>query len=140
MHPSGSYTQFMARYFPTFIAGFFAGVLSLAITVALFTDLHWRNHPDNSDVSMGMLLGSVLVLCAASFTLVRGRAGSVWVLVGLQVLSLLVLLSTYGPGTHQGMFVFGVMVHLAGLLILNSTRHRQMRAELVEVAIRRRAR
>lgn len=140
MHPSGSYAQFMARYFPTFIAGFFAGVLSLAITVALFTDLHWRNHPDNSDVSMGMLLGSVLVLCAASFTLVRGRAGSVWVLVGLQVLSLLVLLSTYGPRTHQGMFVFGVVVHLVALLMLNSKRHRQMRAELVEVAVKRRGR
>lgn len=140
MHPSGSYARFMARYFPTFVAANLAGVFSLAISVALFTDLHWRNHPDNTNVSLGMLLSSVMVLTVATFTMVRGRAGSVWVLVGLQVLSLLVLLSSYGPRTHQGMFVFGVVVHLVGLLMLNTKRHREMRAELVAVGIKRRAR
>ncbi|NER63290.1 hypothetical protein G3436_04550 [Pseudomonas sp. MAFF212427] len=50
------------------------------------------------------------------------------------------LLSTYGPRTPQGMFVFGAVVHLVALLMLNSKRHRQMRAEWVEVAVKRRGR
>ncbi|MHC6223464.1 hypothetical protein ACYU03_01525 [Pseudomonas sp. X10] len=131
MSANGDFGAFMARYFPTFILGFFASLFAVALAVTLWVDAHWRNHPDNPLYSVVLMGGLVLVLCLGHFLMIRGFAWSVRVVVGVLVLSLLMALSLFGTGLTALLLGFAVLLPLLAFLVLNGKRHREMRERLV---------
>ncbi|CAK9892386.1 MULTISPECIES: hypothetical protein [Pseudomonas] len=137
MSASQDYAAFMTRYFPTFICTFFLSLFSLACAVTLWTDTHLRNHPDNSAYSVGLMASSIVLLCLGNFLIIRGRAWSVWLLVGLLLLSLLTVISLFDERISKGLFAFALLLPLLAGLMLNGKRHRQMREYLVELREKR---
>ncbi|MCO7514346.1 hypothetical protein NJF44_04010 [Pseudomonas guariconensis] len=138
MAAGSDFGAFMARYFPTFLLGFFASLLSVALAVTLWVDSHWRDHPDNASYSVLLSGGLVLVLCLGHFLMIRGQGWAVRVVVGVLVISLLMALSLFGGAVPALLLAISAALPLLALLVLNGKRHREMRAKLVALRQERR--
>lgn len=124
---------FLARYFPTFICTFFLAVFSISSAIALVSSAWFREHPNGANYTLIAALSLTVVLCFATFMMIRGRTWAVWIIVALFLTSLFVVLPTYGFRTHLFIYSLGVLFPLLGLLMLNSKRHREMRKALVGI-------
>ena len=122
---------FLARYGPVFIGAFFCALLALVMASALLgsTYLHrisgYRNY---SGLDMGVMS---VILSVGNALVVRGRAWGVWIMVGCCVLSFSAVMFTISYTPDLFTFSTGLLFSLLGLYLLNTKRHRQMRAELV---------
>ncbi|WP_033727348.1 hypothetical protein [Pseudomonas cremoricolorata] len=133
-----AYSQFMSRFFPTFLLGFFSAVFGLSIAVALWSDLQWRNPSDNAQYSTLLGAGLALLLSLGHFVMIRGRRwglGVIWAVLGIGLLMGMSLLGSRMPAVLVGA---SLLLLLVSLLVLNSSRHREMRAYLIALAIERR--
>jgi hypothetical protein len=124
---------FLSRYFPTFISAFFLALFSLGCTISLVGSTFFRGHPLTARYTLVAALAISLVLCFATFMMIRGRTWAVWIIVTLLIVSLLTVLPTYSYRPHMLSYTTGILFPLLGLLMLNSKRHREMRIALVEV-------
>nr|WP_154742455.1 hypothetical protein [Pseudomonas karstica] len=113
----------------------FASVFSLVFAVPLFFDSYFRNLPlaDNAKYSFlgGIALTVVIVHC--NFMIARGRPQWVWPLVVLLGLCFLGVLPTIEYRPHKLIYGLSAFLPLLALLLLNSKRHREMRAKLLEI-------
>ncbi|WP_426134136.1 hypothetical protein [Pseudomonas sp. PWP3-1b2] len=69
--------------------------------------------------------------------IVRGYPGWLWIPVVLMVLSLLGVLPTIEYRPHKVFYVLGLLFPLLALLLINSKRHREARAEWVKLRQKR---
>lgn len=130
---------FMRRYFPTFIAGIFAGVLSIVFVLVLYTEVFFRDF--KPDDSLKWLFGSagiaVVYMCICHFFLVWGRVVWVWGIVSLFVTCLCVALPMIEYRPIKVLYFLALLSPLMGLLVLNSNRYREMRKIMVIVRNKR---
>ncbi|CAG8871549.1 hypothetical protein PS627_04497 [Pseudomonas fluorescens] len=125
------FRAFMARFLPTFMFGFFASLLAVALGVTLWVDSHWRSHPDNPLYTVVACGGLVLLLCLGHFALIRGRSWGIGVVIAVLAATLLMGLSLLGSGSPVVFLGIVLVMPLIALLVLNSQRHRDMRMRLV---------
>ncbi|QXI29083.1 hypothetical protein [Pseudomonas vanderleydeniana] len=130
-----SLRRFLAHYFPTFIGGFFAAVVSISCGVPLVGD-HYFPTATLGQVATGMYiacmaLGLVVVHC--NFMIVRGYPQWVRGLVLVFVVCFLSVLPTITSHPHRVIYALAIFAPLLGVLLLNSKRHREMRERLVEI-------
>ncbi|MGA8136409.1 MULTISPECIES: hypothetical protein [Pseudomonas] len=136
-----SLPRFLAHYFPTFIGGIFAALISVSCGVPLVGDHFF---PDSSlgEQATGMFIAVValaLVVVHCNFMIVRGRPQWVRGLVLLFALCFLSVLPTIESHPHRVIYGLAVFAPLIGLLLLNSKRHREMRSKLVDIRHQREA-
>lgn len=131
----GSMRAFLARYFPTFMLTVLLGCFSASVLLSLAGTTYWRAMaPDQRDHYF--LLGLVfliLPLVLGNLLIVRGIRRAVWLVAGYFVVCLLGVVPMLEYHPHQGVYLFGVLLPLLGLLLLNSKRHREMRERLLEI-------
>ncbi|WP_339531828.1 hypothetical protein [Pseudomonas mucidolens] len=131
----GSLNSFLARYFPVFMGTILLGCFSGSVLLSLAETTYWRSLESSvrgGYAGFGTLV-VVLVLVLGNFMIARGRAWAVWMVAGYFLVCLVAVLPMFAYGPHQGVYVFGVLLPLLGLLLLNSRRHREMRSKLVEI-------
>jgi len=133
MAQDADFRAFMARYFPTFLLGFFTCLLSVALVATLWVDAHWRTDPNNPAYSLGVVGGLVLALCLGHFLLIRGQGWAIGVVLAVLAVVLLMALSLFGSGLGSGLLASSLLLPALALLVLNGKRHRQLRARLVEL-------
>lgn len=127
------YRAFMQRYFPVFLLGFFVCVLSVALSLALWTDEHWRIHPDNPLYTMTSSMALVLPLCLGHFTMIRGYKWAIGAVLPVPIVAWLMALSLLGSRLDPALLAITLALPLLALLVFNSGRHREMRRRLVEL-------
>lgn len=133
MMGGSEFQGFMRRYFPTFLAGFFACLVSVAMAVALWVDSHWRGHPANAEYSVALTGALVLLLCLGHFSLIRGLGWAMWAVLPVPLVALLMGLSLLGSGLPALLLAVMLALPLLALLVFNSGRHREMRRRLLEM-------
>lgn len=131
----GSMRAFLARYFPTFMLTVLLGCFSASVLLSLAGTTYWRAMAaDQRDHYF--LLGLVFLiplLVLGNLLIVRGIRRAVWLVAGYFGVCLLGVVPMLGYHPHQGVYLFGVLLPLLGLLLLNSKRHREMRERLLEI-------
>ncbi|CAM3635682.1 hypothetical protein D3C81_310280 [compost metagenome] len=138
MNPNHSPEGFKARYFPYFMAAFFMVCLSIGCAVSLASATYFAGYADRSDYSTFSLLVLAVLVFIGHFLMVRGRRWAVWIIAFLYCASLITVVSTYSFQPHRGVYMLGLLFPLIGLLLLNSTGHRQMRESLAKLHHERR--
>lgn len=130
---------FMRRYFPTFMAGVFAGIFSIAFVSVLYIEAFFR--PNKPGDGVEWLLGSALIavgyMCVCHFFLVWGRVVWVWGIAFLFVTCLCAALPIIEYRPIKVLYCLALLAPLIGLLVLNSNRHREMRKIMVIVRNKR---
>lgn len=129
----GAFHTFMGRYFPMFLLGFFTCVISVALSLALWIDSHWRNHPDNPVYTMVCITSLGILLAVGHFAMIRGLRWAMWAVLPVPGAALLMALSLFGSGLPALLLAIMLALPLLALLIFNSQRHREMRRRLVEL-------
>ncbi|MFV3404798.1 hypothetical protein ACNFIC_12650 [Pseudomonas sp. NY15463] len=129
----GEFQGFMRHYFPTFLLGFFICVVSVAMSLAMWVDSHWRNHPDNPVYSMLGIASLGLLLCIGHFAMIRGWKWAMWAVLPVPGVALLMALSLVGSGLPAVLLAIMLVLPLLALLVFNTARHREMRRRLVEL-------
>jgi len=133
MDRPGSLRAFLAQYFPAFICAFFLACFSLSAAISLASSTFFRSDPERARYSFLAAVFLGLLLAFSHFVMIRGREWGAWVIAAFYVVCLLVVLPTYSYRPHMAAYVIGLLFPLAGLLLLNSQRHREMRQKLVEL-------
>ncbi|MFB3304664.1 hypothetical protein [Pseudomonas sp. AMR01] len=130
---------FLKRYFPVFMAAVFAQSFAVAICVLMVIDSYFQALPlrESLKFSFFSVLVSSLVIAHCNFMIVRGYPGWLWIPVVLMVLSLLGVLPTIEYRPHKVFYVLGLLFPLLALLLINSKRHREARAEWVKLRQKR---
>ncbi|MTD18698.1 hypothetical protein GIR22_05980 [Pseudomonas sp. CCM 7891] len=126
-----SLKAFLAQYFPAFICAFFLACFSLSATISLVASTYFRGDPGRARYSFLAAVVLGLLLALSHFVMIRGRAWGVWVIVIFYLVCFLTVLSTYGYRPHMAAYVTGLLFPLLGGWLLNSRRHREMRAQLL---------
>lgn len=129
----GEFHDFMRRYFPIFLLGFFIAIISIAFSVALWVDSHWRKHPDNPLYTMIFSGILVVLLCLGHFVMIRGKAWAIWPVLIVIATTLCMAVSLVGHGLNGVLLAVLLAMPLLGILVLNSSRHREMRRRLIEL-------
>ncbi|SDV06279.1 hypothetical protein [Pseudomonas mucidolens] len=131
----GSLSSFLARYFPVFMGTILLGCFSGSTLLSLAETTYWRAlEPSVRGGYAGFgTLVLVLVLVLGNFMIARGRAWAVWMVASYFLVCLAAVLPMFAYRPHQGVYAFAVLLPLLGLLLLNSKRHREMRARLLEI-------
>jgi hypothetical protein len=128
-----SLRAFLAEYFPTFICAFFLACFSLSAAISLVSSTFFRGEPGRAGYSFLAAVFLGLLLAFSHFVMIRGRGWGVWAIAAFYVVCFLIVLPTYGYRPHMAAYVSGLLFPLLGLLLLNSKRHREMRAQLLEI-------
>jgi hypothetical protein len=127
--------SFLARYLITFMGVIFAGCFAASATVSLAASTYFRTVPVDVRATTAwaatVVIGMVIV--HSNYLIVRGRPWCAWVMVTVFVACLLTVLPTIQYEPHKFIYIEGLFWPLLGLLLLNSKRHREMRAKLVEI-------
>lgn len=130
------FVAFMARFFPVFIAGLFSAMFGIAFLSVLWGEVHSHSIQERAQYFLGLIVGFILPLCAGHFFMIRGYGwaiGVIWVIMGISLIMSLSLLASK-ISVFLGVCV---LFQLLSLLALNSKRHREMRARLIELRIER---
>lgn len=128
-----AFQTFMQRYFPIFLMGFFASIVAMALAVALWVDSHWRNHPDNPLYTLLICGVLTLLLCIGHFAMIRGLRRAIWIVLLSLTLTWLMALNLIGSGLNSILLFTVVTMPWLAVLVLNSSRHREMRRRLIEL-------
>ena len=130
---------FLKRYFPVFMAAVFAQGFAVAICVLMVFDSYFQALPlrENLKFSFFSILVSSFLIAHCNFMIVRGYPGWLWIPVVLMVLSLLGVLPTIEYHPRKVFYVLGLLFPLLALLLINSKRHREARAEWVKLRQKR---
>lgn len=134
-----AFQAFMRQYFPIFLTGLFVSILSMVLAVALWVDNHWRDHPDNSLYTLLTCGVLSLLLCVGHFAMIRGLGWAIWVVLLSLALTWLMALSLVGTGLSPILLTIVTAMPLLAVLVLNSSRHREMRRGLAHLREQRRA-
>ncbi len=122
---------FMAHYSPVFISAFMFALFALAAAGSSMGSTYMRGVPAYRSYT-GLDVGIVsMILSAGNFLILRGRAWGVWIPAGSCVMSFFIVLFSYSYQPHPFIYTTGLLFPLLSLYLLNTHRHRQMRAELV---------
>lgn len=127
---------FMARFFPIFIVGLFSAGCGTALLSVLWGEVNLQGSDARAEFFIGLIVGLTLPLCIGNFIMIKGYSWAMWIIWAVTGISLAMSLSLL----VSGMSVFLGIILLAqwlSLLALNSERHREMRARLVELRIER---
>ena len=130
---------FMRRYFPTFMAGIFAGIFSIVFVTVLYIEAFFRQPKPGDGVEwlLGSALIAVFYMCVCHFFLVWGRVVWVWGIVLLFVTCLCAAFPIIEYRPIKVLYFLALLAPLMGLLVLNSDRHREMRKIMVVVRSKR---
>lgn len=128
---------FRKQYFPTFMAGIYAGCASLASMLVIVLTTYLRN-VSLSDAALPTYM-TVFLLCVffslCNILIIRGRPRWVWGAVWVFILCFLTTLPAIAFQPHRFIYLLGVCAPLLGLFILNTRRHREMRQEYVRIRL-----
>ncbi|AFJ59278.1 hypothetical protein IFT96_05910 [Pseudomonas fluorescens] len=127
--------DFFRRHFLTFLGGVFAAYFSLALAVALAFVTYFR---DASLAQVGLKIlvaGALLILLTvhSNFMILRGKPSWAWVMVAIYAACLLFVLPMIQYNPHRVLYSLSLIFPLFGLLVLNSSGQREMRAKLVQI-------
>ncbi|QHF01171.1 MULTISPECIES: hypothetical protein [Pseudomonas syringae group] len=134
------YFAFRARYFPTFLGSMLLITFSMALATSQVFYTWFNEAQDGTIFQVMVLIGAAMVLALGGLLVTRGRREGFWVLVAMPIVSLLAVLPTfpgYGSGIELFIYALGLLLPLLGLLMLNSQRQREMRADFIALRIER---
>ena len=131
---------FLLRFFPVFIGAIFMGILGGTAVVSLLEHYYPRTAPGALSASAAenacVVLALFITLC--NFMIAYGRPIWVWGMYGLFIACLLFALAAFRFSPHPFIYAESVVWPLLGLVLLSSKRHREMRAQCVELRHMRR--
>ncbi|QYN02147.1 hypothetical protein K1T36_03010 [Pseudomonas protegens] len=135
MIDGGRMRDFLVRYFPTFMLTVLLGCFSASLLLSLAGTTYWRAMapPQRDEYLLFGLLVLIPLLVLGNLLIVRGISRAVWLVAGYFVACLLGVVPMFQYHPHQGVYLFGVLLPLLGLLQLNSKRHREMRERLLQI-------
>ncbi|WP_252193586.1 hypothetical protein [Pseudomonas sp. TAE6080] len=129
----------LKRYMPVIGGDLLVGCFSIAITTVLVTVTYLSTLPTVllSQIFFFGSLGSGLIFTIAKFKVLSGRTHWVWISTGIYFTCLLISLPAiiYRPSLY--LYLMALVGPLAGLLILNSNRCKEMRKKMVEIRNKR---
>ncbi|WP_438282174.1 hypothetical protein [Pseudomonas alabamensis] len=128
---------FMARYFAVFLLGFFAVVVSSALTLALFFNTHWKGHPHYAEFSMVVVFVVGALITVGHVAIVRGWRWGSWFLLAVLASHILMALSLADGDWSITWLGAVLMLQMTALLVFNSQRYREMRSKLIELRVER---
>lgn len=132
MMSPADFKAFMARYFAIFMATVFVGCFSLAAMLVLVNTTYLKGASGElkGDFAALVLGTGTLLLVTGNVLIVRGVGKSVWVIACLFAACVLVTLPAIQFVVHTALYLIALLLPLVGLLLINSARHREMRARL----------
>lgn len=133
------FSAFLARYFPSFLLCFFGAVFGISINVAIWGMQHWHDPAQSGWYSL--MLGGALgvILSVGHFFMIRGYAWAVYPIWAVLIVTLLTGLSLFGSRVPPLLLGAGLALPLLAMLVFNGKRHREMRALLIDLGIKRRS-
>ena len=130
------FAAFMARFFPIFIVGLFSAVCGIALLSVLWGEVNLQGSDARAEFFIGLIVGLTLPLCIGNFIMIKGYSWAMWIIWAVMGISLAMSLSLLVSGMSVFLGII-LLAQLLSLLALNSERHREMRARLVELRIER---
>lgn len=122
---------FLIRNFPVFIGVIFSGIFSSANVVVLVENYYLPSLSSAAAGKTGVALALFITFC--NVMIAYGRPKGAWGMYGLFIACLLVTV----PGFHfsPNLFLYAECFFwpILGLLLIHSKRHREMRANCVEL-------
>ena len=122
---------FLVRNFPVFIGVIFSGLFGGAAAVVLVENYYLPSLSNSAAEAAAVMLACFITHC--NFMIAYGRPKWVWGMYGLFVACLLIALPAFQFSPHPFVYASSVFWPVFGLLLLHSKRHREMRANCVEL-------
>ena len=129
---------FLQRYFSRFMAAYFLSIYALAATFWLVWHTYCKACTRET-VFPFSLFTLVVIFVTAHAAVVRGRNWGAWLVAGFCVGSIIIALPTYAYRPHIFIYSSALLTSLLALLVLNSTKYREMRVKLFEYRQQRKA-
>lgn len=126
-----NYYAFRARYFPSFLGSMFLATFSIATTTVQATQAWFREVDGIALYQVLAIVGAAMVLALGGLMITRGRTWGLWVVFAMMAMNFTVVLFTFptqAGGALLFIYALGLLFPLLCLLLLNSRRHREMRA------------
>jgi len=138
--PPEECSRFIQRHVPVFMATVLLCLCTCALLVALVLLTYLREMEVGVALKVSFSLGLVLVLAmsAGKILIVQGLPYGSAVLAACFAACLAMALPAVEFRAPRALYFLAIMLPLLGMLLLNSRRHREMRARLREVRILRR--
>ena len=131
------FQAFMTRYFPTFMGGSLLCMLAGGGGIAMWQHGYLRGMPDGHMYALAAGLITFLLICAGQIALIRGFRWGVWLVLPSLLGPAIAAVGLFGT-RYAGAGQMGILVmSLAGLLVINSKKHRAMRRRLEEMRLQR---
>jgi len=128
-------SEFRRRYFPVFMGVIFSAIASLSVSAGLGLVTFFRDIPVDVGSRYMTWCGWVfsILLTHFNFMVLRGRPSWLWGTVVILCACMVFSLATVKYRPDNLTYCAGVIFPLLGLYLLNTKRHRDMRALLVEM-------
>lgn len=122
---------FMQRYFSRFMAANFLSLYAFAATFWLVWHTYCRVCARETVFPVSFFT-LIIIFVTAHAAVVRGRNWGAWLVAMFCVGSIIITLPTYTYRPHMFIYSSALLTGLLALLVLNSTKYREMRAQLFE--------
>ena len=129
MSRSPELQAFLNRYFMVFMGAYFLSIFAAGGTFSLLWSTYCRHCSHDFYYPLSLLLTTV-VFTTAHAAVARGRSWGAGCIAGLCIGCIVIVLPTYSYRPHLFVYTSIPVAALLALLVLNSTRYRQMREEL----------
>lgn len=133
----GQFEAFMARHFPAFIGGSLLCMLASGSGIALWQSSYLGGVLKSENYVLAAFLVLVLLVCTGQFVMLRGYRLGIWLVLPSLMGPALVAAGLFGTRHAGPAQITVLLLSLAGLLVINSKRHRAMRERLVEMRLQR---
>ncbi|WP_455926350.1 hypothetical protein [Pseudomonas putida] len=124
----------LIKHYPTFIGVILLACIAIGCGVVLVAQTYFSRVPISGGKGLGIYLGIMgfgVLIILSHFLMARGRAWAVWGVVLSLSICLLFTLPAIFYDAHRGVYLTAVVSGLLGLLLLSTSRHREMRRYFV---------
>jgi len=131
------FEAFMARYFPTFMGGGLLCMLAGGGGIAMWQHGYLRGVPDRYTYVLAAGLILWMLICVGQIALIRGFRWGVWLVIPSLLGPAIAAVGLFGTRYAGAGQMIVLVMSLAGLLVINSKKHRAMRKRLEEMRLQR---
>ncbi|MBF8806198.1 hypothetical protein [Pseudomonas asiatica] len=131
------FEAFMTRYFPTFMGGSLLCMLAGGGGISMWQHGYLRGVSDSQTYALAALLTLCFLICVGQIALIRGFRWGVWLVLPSLLGPAIAAVGLFGTRYAGAVQMSVLFMSLAGLLVLNSNKHRAMRKRLEEMRLQR---
>ncbi|HGM5580976.1 TPA: hypothetical protein ACKP22_002673 [Pseudomonas putida] len=120
------WSKFFKRFFPIKALGILLTMVTIPIACGLITDIYLHKHPNYLECIVAMLGLCGVVQGSAQYSVIRGKTGATWWLVGMLAMCLIASGRGYFEPGMKLISLTGMLCAASALACYNSRRYRQM--------------